>query len=218
MAKRLPRDPKKEHAILNAAVVQFGKDGFNASTDKIAAVAGVSKGSVFRYFDNKKKLYVAAVKQAMATLVETVDLSVWTYSDDLVTMIINATKYKTELSHQFPNEFALLTRVYAQDNLIPQRVRQEVFAIFTKWQAEVEDTVVTRVVDKMTIRKDLDKAQVKKYLTLVLGTISAEVQKELEEHPEMKRIEDMGNLIATVKNYLEMAEFGVVESRRDQIG
>ncbi|GAA2983221.1 TetR/AcrR family transcriptional regulator [Lentilactobacillus parakefiri] len=213
MAKRLPRDPKKEQAILEAAVVQFGKDGFNASTDKIAEQANVSKGSVFRYFDNKKELYVAAVKQAMATLVAVVDLSVWTDSDDLVTMIINATKYKTELSHQFPNEFALLTRVYAQDNLIPQKVRQQVFGMFTKWQAEVENTVVTRVVDKMAIRKDLDKGQVKKYLTLVLGTISAEVQKDLEEHPEMKRIEDMGALISTVKNYLKMAEFGIVESR-----
>lgn len=213
MAKRLPRDPKKEQAILEAAVVQFGKDGFNASTDKIAEQANVSKGSVFRYFDNKKELYVAAVKQAMATLVAVVDLSVWTDSDDLVTMIINATKYKTELSHQFPNEFALLTRVYAQDNLIPQKVRQQVFGMFTKWQAEVENTVVTRVVDKMAIRKDLDKGQVKKYLTLVLGTISAEVQKGLEEHPEMKRIEDMGALISTVKNYLKMAEFGIVESR-----
>ncbi|PAK77305.1 TetR/AcrR family transcriptional regulator [Lentilactobacillus parakefiri] len=213
MAKRLPRDPKKEQAILEAAVVQFGKDGFNASTDKIAEQANVSKGSVFRYFDNKKELYVAAVKQAMATLVAVVDLSVWTDSDDLVTMIINVTKYKTELSHQFPNEFALLTRVYAQDNLIPQKVRQQVFGMFTKWQAEVENTVVTRVVDKMAIRKDLDKGQVKKYLTLVLGTISAEVQKDLEEHPEMKRIEDMGALISTVKNYLKMAEFGIVESR-----
>lgn len=213
MAKRLPRDPKKEQAILEAAVVQFGKDGFNASTDKIAEQANVSKGSVFRYFDNKKELYVAAVKQAMATLVAVVDLSVWTDSDDLVTMIINVTKYKTELSHQFPNEFALLTRVYAQDNLIPQKVRQQVFGMFTKWQAEVENTVVTRVVDKMAIRKDLDKGQVKKYLTLVLGTISAEVQKDLEEHPEMKRIEDMGALISTVKNYLKMAEFGIVKSR-----
>lgn len=213
MAKRLPRDPKKEQAILEAAVVQFGKDGFNASTDKIAEQANVSKGSVFRYFDNKKELYVAAVKQAMATLVAVVDLSVWTDSDDLVTMIINVTKYKTELSHQFPNEFVLLTRVYAQDNLIPQKVRQQVFGMFTKWQAEVENTVVTRVVDKMAIRKDLDKGQVKKYLTLVLGTISAEVQKDLEEHPEMKRIEDMGALISTVKNYLKMAEFGIVKSR-----
>lgn len=212
MAKRLPRDPEKEHAILDAAVERFGADGFNASTDKIAEMAGVSKGSVFRYFDNKKKLYVAAVKQAVATLVDTVDLSVWTNSDDFVTMIINVTKYKTELSHQYPNEFALLTRVYAQDNLIPQKVRQQVFGIFTKWQAEVENTVVTRMVDKMPIRQDLDRAQVKKYLTLVLGTISAEVQKELEEHPEMKRIEDMDSLISTVKDYLAMAEFGVVES------
>lgn len=211
MAKRLPRDPEKERAILDAAVAQFGADGFTASTDKIAEMAGVSKGSVFRYFDNKKKLYVAAVKQAVATLVDTVDLTVWTNSDDLVTMIINATKYKTELSHQYPNEFTLLTRVYAQDNLIPRKVRQEVFSIFTNWQAEVENAVVTRMIDKMPIRKDLDKAQVKKYLMLVLGTISAEVQKELEEHPEMKRIEDMDSLISTVKEYLEMAEYGFVE-------
>lgn len=212
MAKRMPRDPQKERSILEAAVKQFGADGFNASTDKIAELAGVSKGSVFRYFENKKKLYVAAVNQAMATLVGVVDLSVWTDSDDLVTMIVRATRYKTELSHQYPNEFALLTRVYAQDNLIPQKVRQQVFKIFTNWQAEVENTIVTRMIDKMPIREDLNRDHVKKYMTMVLGTISAEVQQRLEEHPEMKKIEDMGGLIADVKEYLEMAEFGIVAS------
>ncbi|MEE8824624.1 HTH-type transcriptional regulator RutR [Lentilactobacillus sunkii] len=212
MAKRMPRDPEKERSILDAAVKQFGADGFNASTDKIAELAGVSKGSVFRYFENKKKLYVAAVNKAMATLLDVVDLSVWTDSDDLVTMIIRATRYKTELSHQYPSEFALLTRVYAQDNLIPQKVRQQVFKIFTDWQTEVEDTVVTRMIDKMPIRKDLNRDHVKKYMTMVLGTISAEVQQRLEEHPEMKKIEDMDEIIADVKEYLEMAEFGIVAS------
>ncbi|GAD16275.1 hypothetical protein FD05_GL000427 [Lentilactobacillus otakiensis DSM 19908 = JCM 15040] len=43
------------------------------------------------------------------------------------------------------------------------------------------------------------KPKEEEFLTLVLGTISAEVQKELEAHPEMKRIEDMGSLISTVK-------------------
>ncbi|WP_340147199.1 TetR/AcrR family transcriptional regulator [Lentilactobacillus rapi] len=68
MAKRLPRDPQKEQAILTAAVQEFGKQGYRASTDKIAEVADVSKGSVFRYFDNKQHLYYAAVKQAIDTI------------------------------------------------------------------------------------------------------------------------------------------------------
>lgn len=46
---------EKQHAIYNAAMEVFGQyDYKRASTDLIAAKAGVSKGLLFYYFHNKK--------------------------------------------------------------------------------------------------------------------------------------------------------------------
>ncbi|MDV7758707.1 TetR/AcrR family transcriptional regulator [Liquorilactobacillus mali] len=211
MGKRLPRDPQKEKAILAASVVAFGTDGFRASTDEIAEMAGVSKGSVFRYFDNKKKLYVAAVHQAMDTLISVVDFNVWTDSDDLIDMIIRATKYKTELSHKYPHEFALLTRVYAHDINIPEQLRNEVFSTFNKWAEQTQNTIVNSVVDKLDLRPELNKEIAKNYLSVTIQAISKRIQIYFEKHPEIKRIEDMTDIISEVKSYMDIIEYGIVK-------
>ena len=45
---------EKRHQIINAAIEVFSKyDYKHASTDLIAAKAGISKGSLFYYFHNK---------------------------------------------------------------------------------------------------------------------------------------------------------------------
>ncbi|WP_367375929.1 hypothetical protein [Lentilactobacillus kefiri] len=46
---------------------------------------------------------------------------------------------------------------------------------------------------------------------MVLTVLLGQVQKELEAHPEMKKIEDMDALVVEVKQYLNMIEFGIVE-------
>ena len=50
---------EKPHQIIKAAIEVFSKyDYKHASTDLIAAKAGISKGSLFYYFHNKKELYL----------------------------------------------------------------------------------------------------------------------------------------------------------------
>ena len=49
---------RKRLAILQAAAVQFRAHGFEASSmDKIAAIAGVSKRTVYNYFPSKDELF-----------------------------------------------------------------------------------------------------------------------------------------------------------------
>ena len=214
MAKRLPRDPQKEAAILAAAIQAFGTNGFRASTDEITKIANVSKGSVFRYFDNKKSLYTAAVQQAMATLISVVDLTVWTDSDDLVKMIIRATQYKTALSHQYPNEFALLTRVYAHDPMVPVKLRNQVFETFNKWAEQTQTAVVNSVVAKLKLRPELDEQVVKRFLSMMIQELSRWLQTYFEKHPELKRIEDMTAIIDEMTAYMDMVEYGIVKQTK----
>ncbi len=51
-----PRSEDKRHTILRAATKLFSDEGLNASTSKIAKVAGVAEGTVFIYFANKDEL------------------------------------------------------------------------------------------------------------------------------------------------------------------
>ena len=57
------RERKKaasERCILEAAKTVFFRDGFvDANLDEVAEIAGVAKGTLYRYFDSKAELYVA---------------------------------------------------------------------------------------------------------------------------------------------------------------
>lgn len=69
--KELPEE--KQKSVLNAAIEVFAKyDYKKASTDLIAAKAGVSKGLLFYYFHNKKELYLAAYEYAKHVTSESV--------------------------------------------------------------------------------------------------------------------------------------------------
>jgi len=55
----------KQEKILSAALELFAKDGFTAtSTSKVAKLAGVSEGLIFRHFENKQGLLAAIYKMA----------------------------------------------------------------------------------------------------------------------------------------------------------
>lgn len=54
---------KTRQRLLNATLEQIAENGYhNITVDKIAAAAGVSTGSAYRYFNNKKEMLLAALK------------------------------------------------------------------------------------------------------------------------------------------------------------
>ena len=56
--KFLKLNQEKQQRILEAAILEFAEQGYTkASTDNIVINAGISKGSLFNYFTNKKTLY-----------------------------------------------------------------------------------------------------------------------------------------------------------------
>jgi multidrug efflux pump subunit AcrA (membrane-fusion protein)/AcrR family transcriptional regulator len=68
-----PKDPdletRRKAEILDAAAVVFAKDGFaDADVQFIADRVGVSKGTVYRYFETKDALFLAAVDRGLKEL------------------------------------------------------------------------------------------------------------------------------------------------------
>ena len=58
------RSPEKERQILDGAAAAFAQDGYEgASMSRIAAIAGVSKGTLYNYFVGKKDLFTAFVQR-----------------------------------------------------------------------------------------------------------------------------------------------------------
>jgi AcrR family transcriptional regulator len=62
---------EKQQKILDSATYEFAENGFaNASIGRIAKNSGVSKGSMYQYFKDKKELFVYIFKVALKTKLE----------------------------------------------------------------------------------------------------------------------------------------------------
>jgi AcrR family transcriptional regulator len=69
-APRLPAEERRKQ-ILDAAVEVFARLGFaSAGTADIARAAGIGEPTIYRYFANKRDLYMAAVQRGSDEIIE----------------------------------------------------------------------------------------------------------------------------------------------------
>ena len=66
-----PRGEQTRRAILDAAIVRFGRDGFRSSSvAEIARDAGVGGTLTYAYFPNKEALFLAALDEDAAAVIQ----------------------------------------------------------------------------------------------------------------------------------------------------
>jgi AcrR family transcriptional regulator len=64
-------EDEKQQAILQAAAEEFAEKGFEgASINQIIERAGISKGSMYYYFEDKADLYITTVRESIDRMVE----------------------------------------------------------------------------------------------------------------------------------------------------
>ncbi|MFC4770852.1 TetR/AcrR family transcriptional regulator [Enterococcus hermanniensis] len=209
--KEIVKDPKKEKNILLASAELFGTSGYRETkTDEIAIQAGVSKGLVFHYFKNKSGLYEATYEYAADFFYQKIDYSVWTGANDLIEMVIAATRYKITLQLKYPVAFNFLMKAYAEISILPEPLREK---MNQKIQADFSKnlTLTEEVVDKLPLRKGVEKKDVLEVIYAVLNAETIKIQQELTVHPEWQTIEELAPVIDRLKRKLTIIEYGFIE-------
>lgn len=110
-------DKEKQGRILNAAIQEFARKGFeNASTNEMVKEAGISKGLLFHYFKSKKQLFLFLFDYFIDVITnefyQKVDLS----ETDFFERIKQASFIKMELLKKFPDIFHFLETAYMEDS------------------------------------------------------------------------------------------------------
>lgn len=121
----LPRE--KQLAIYNAAMEVFAQfDYKRASTDLIAAKAGVSKGLLFYYFHNKKSLFLHTNAYASALITEAIIDDHLSEITDFFELITYATRKKVQLMAENPYIMQFSIRCfYSQKEEVSDAVQTE---------------------------------------------------------------------------------------------
>lgn len=104
---------EKQRAVFNAAMEVFGTyDYKKASTDLIAAKAGVSKGLLFYYFHNKKSLYLKTFEYMARVVVESVSDPHLFEITDFFELITYAAEKKVRMMKQNPHIINFSARAF----------------------------------------------------------------------------------------------------------
>lgn len=79
MPKKIFNDLEKEkqERIIETAIKEFAEYGYeNGSTNRIVKECGISKGSLFKYFDNKEELYFYLIDTVSAQMAEEISIDI----------------------------------------------------------------------------------------------------------------------------------------------
>src|SRR3984957_5069888 len=70
---RRRRKAERPQEILEAAFAEFSRNGYAVTTlDQIAERAGVTKGTIYVYFENKEHLFISMVREITKTTLDIV--------------------------------------------------------------------------------------------------------------------------------------------------
>jgi AcrR family transcriptional regulator len=70
---RRRRKAERPQEILEAAFIEFSRNGYAMTTlDRVAEHAGVTKGTIYVYFENKEHLFISMVREVTKAALDTV--------------------------------------------------------------------------------------------------------------------------------------------------
>ncbi len=169
-------DPEKRDRIINAALEEFGKHEFDkASTNTIVKNAGISKGLLFHYFENKKSLveylegYV--IKKVISTLQEELD---WNESD-FFNRMKQIAMIKGRLTLRFPYIFEFFT------NLIQNLDYDDLLKYREDFAPGLMEKVYTHNIDYSKFKSELDMEKTMKIINWTIERYSIELLEELKK-------------------------------------
>ena len=148
-------EPEKRERIMNAAMEEFERNGFaKASTNTMVKEAGISKGSLFHYFHNKKDLYLFLFEYVMEITSEVFEKINWEQTD-IFERMREVTLLKFEIIHSFPQAFNFLKTVIEEDAAEVSKEIAAKMALFT----ESAFSRVYENIDYSKFRNDIDIAK-----------------------------------------------------------
>jgi len=114
---RRPRERPEE--ILDAALTVFSEKGYSPATmDAIAREAGITKGTIYLYFESKEELFVAMVRAKLRAIADLLPAVAFEPGMDFAQMLRQTGEKYLEIM-MTPRAAQLMTLVIGQYNHVP---------------------------------------------------------------------------------------------------
>jgi AcrR family transcriptional regulator len=144
---------KRAEEILEIATAVFAAEGFaNADVQRIADQAGVGKGTVYRHFQNKEGLFLAAAAQGLARLRAAIDAVADPLGDPL-DQLRGAVRTFLAFFDDHPEvvELMIQERAHFRDRLTPTFFGPRTDERARRWQERMQQLIARGIVRNLPV-------------------------------------------------------------------
>jgi AcrR family transcriptional regulator len=147
-------DPERRKKILEAAQEDFIRSGYEgASLNTIAREAGISKGSLYYYFEDKVDLYLTVLQKNVDDILEELgDFGIGQFSDDFWGNLEKYMRKAIKIAKERPELFTLtrgLINLYYSPNRTDRVIK------FFNYSKNIFAKILKHGLDKGVIRTDV---------------------------------------------------------------
>ena len=174
-SKFLNLKPEKQEKILEVAIEEFADKGFEkASTNEIVKGAGISKGILFHYFQNKKNLFLFVfdycVEFCMSEFYEKVDED----ERDIFEKLRQIAAFKLELLHKYPGIFKFFEGAISDEST-------ELKSEIEERKKKLTESNYTKMFNNIDKSKFRDGVDVSRAINIIMWTIEGLGTSELQK-------------------------------------
>lgn len=166
-------DKEKQDRIINAAIKVFAQKGYDsASTNEIVKEAGISKGLLFHYFQNKKQLFFFLFDYCYNIIADEFYKKVDLTETDFFNRMRQSVMIKMELLNQYPDIFNFIQEAFMQDSA---EIKEEL----DKMKQELTAINIEKVYEGIDLSKFRDDVDIQKILKIITWTFEKLSDEEL---------------------------------------
>lgn len=110
-------DEEKKAKIINVGITEFAQYSYNeSSTNRIVKNAGISKGSLFKYFQSKEGLYFYILDYIITELISSMGKRIEKLPKDLFKRVIKYSELEFAWYIQNPDKYRLIKKAFIKNN------------------------------------------------------------------------------------------------------
>ena len=205
--EKIPED--KKQMIINKGIEIFSKFSFvEAKTDLIVKEAGISKGLLFYYFDNKKNFYLYLLNYAVNLLTQNLECK--TYYD-FFDNIVSIMDQKCNLIKKYPNETKFLNMASRETSKEVEKEIKDIFSEYHKKSNEKLKIQISNSIKIFNLRKDIDHELVVDALSLYIDAIVIKHLNQYQDNP-MDLFDNYDEFKNSIKKYLHLMLYGFLNT------
>ncbi|HBP66278.1 MAG TPA: TetR/AcrR family transcriptional regulator [Desulfosporosinus sp.] len=195
----------KKQRILEASIQEFAEKAYEeASTNVIVKNAEISKGILFHYFGNKKRLFLYIVEYCLQLLVTEYRKYPLQKSGDIFDRILELGLIKLKITHANPTISRLVLQAFLNT---PETIRPEIQDKYSKLSNEFVPPIF-KDIDPSKFRNGVDPKKALEMVMLFLEALQVKYTKEYMGR-EQELLGDMDKIMEEYKETIEILKYGM---------